>query len=252
MRYYIITGTSRGIGEGIARALLRPGNTVFALARHDNPELKKAAEAAGAELYFHKVDVSEGRQIDEVMDAVFGRIDFQAAVGVYLVNNAGVLQPIGPVETHSPQDDEFHMRVNLLAPMHFTGSFISRTGSFKGRKVVATISSGAAQRPYHGWITYCSGKAGIEMFTRVVGLEQQQAESPVIVYAIAPGIVDTQMQAEVRQASDTQFRDRAKFLRYHEKGYLASTEETGRILAGTLDDPKIKSGDVLDIRDMAD
>jgi len=249
MRYYIITGASRGIGAGIVRALLQPGNLIFALARHENPALLKAAQAAGSELSFHLIDLAEGTAIEALLSDLFSRIDLQRAEGVYLVNNAGVLSPIGPLETHSLEEDEFHLRVNLLAPMRLTAGFIGRTREFRGRKVVANISSGAAQRAYFGWSSYCSSKAGVEMFTRVLGLEQQQADWPVVVYAIAPGIVDTEMQGKIRTADDAQFRDKPKFIRYHEKGYLASPEDTGRALAETLEDSEIRTGDVLDIRD---
>ena len=250
MRYYIITGASRGIGAGIARAVMQPDNVIFALARHENSQLKQAAAEAGTQLYFFPVDLADSPAIEPALDHIFQHIDLQQAEGIYLVNNAGVLQPIGPLETHTLEEDEFHLRVNLLAPMRLTAGFIRRTNGVAARKVVATISSGAAQRAYFGWSSYCSGKAGVEMFTRVAGLEQQDAEFPIIIYAIAPGIVDTDMQVQIRRADDAQFRDRPKFLRYHEKGYLASPEETGRRLAATLDDPAIQPGDVLDIRDL--
>lgn len=250
MRYYIITGASRGIGAGIARAVMQPGSVIFALARHENSELKHTAAEAGAQLYFFSVDLADSPAIEPALDRIFQHIDLQQAEGIYLVNNAGVLKPIGPLETHSLEEDEFHLRVNLLAPMRLTAGFLRRTNGISVRKVVANISSGAAQRAYFGWSSYCSGKAGVEMFTRVAGLEQQEAEFPVVIYAIAPGIVDTDMQVQIRRADEAQFRDRPKFLRYHEKGYLASADETGRRLAATLDDPDIKSGDVLDIRDL--
>ncbi len=250
MRYYIITGASRGIGAGIARAVMQPSSVIFALARHENAELQREAETAGAQLHFFTIDLADSASIEPTLDRIFNRIDLGQAEAIYLVNNAGVLKPIGPLESHSLEEDEFHLRVNLLAPMRLTAGFIRRTNGIVARKVVANISSGAAQRAYFGWSSYCSGKAGLEMFTRVAGLEQQDAESPVIIYAIAPGIVDTEMQVEIRRAEDSQFRDRQKFLRYHEKGYLASAEATGRRLAETLDDPAIQPGDVLDIRDL--
>ena len=250
MRYYIITGASRGIGAGIARAVMQPDSVIFALARHENPDLKPAAAEAGSELHFLSVDLADTPSIEPVLDRIFQQIDLQQAEGIYLVNNAGVLKPIGPLETHSLEEDEFHLRVNLLAPMRLTAGFIRRTNGVAARKVVANISSGAAQRAYFGWSSYCSGKAGLEMCTRVAGLEQQDAEFPVVIYAIAPGIVDTDMQVQIRQADDAQFRDRPKFLRYHQKGYLASAEETGQRLAKTLDDLDIQPGDVLDLRDL--
>lgn len=250
MRYYIITGTSRGIGEAIAASVLGEGRTVIEVARHANPELEAMAKKKGGKVFFFHFDLSETEKIDGLLDEIFELINLADSEALYLVNNAGVLGPVGRTETASTDEVDYHLKVNLLAPMRLSSGFIARTTDFAGRKVVLNVSSGAAQQPYFGWSSYCAGKAGLEMFTRVVGTEQEEQDNPVVIYAMAPGIVDTAMQAEVRGATEEQFRDLAKFIRFQEKGYLSSPGETGRKLAESLDDPAVKTGDVLDIRSL--
>lgn len=249
MRYYIVTGTSRGIGEGIARALLSDTAVVFSIARHGNAGLEEAAGEAECRLEYIQCDLSDTGSLDKVLEDIFSKIDLSAAEGIYLVNNAGVLTPVGPAETNGLEETEHHLRVNLLAPMRLTAGFIKRSEGFSGRRVVAHISSGAAKHPYFGWSCYCTGKAGLEMFTRVLGVEQQTAGNPVVVYTIDPGIVDTFMQAQIRAVADEQFRDKSKFVRYQEMGYLADNLETGRKIVATLDDPEISAGDSISVRD---
>jgi benzil reductase ((S)-benzoin forming) len=171
-----------------------------------------------------------------------------AAGGIYLVNNAGVLAPVGPVERTDAQESELHLKVNLLAPMRAAAGFIRGVDGFRGRKVVATISSGAAQRPYYGWSVYCSGKAGVEMWTRVAGFEQSRRGDPVHVFSIAPGIVETDMQASIRSMSEEEFIHRDSFVRYFERGLLADPWELGPLLLRSLDDPQIEQGATVDVR----
>ena len=126
--------------------------------------------------------------------------------------------------------------------------YIRNIEPFSGRKVIANITSGAAERPYFGWSAYSSGKAALTMATRVIGEEQSGKRHPVIAYAIAPGIIGTEMQEYIRSLDESDFAQKQKFVRYYEKGYLASPEATGAQIAETLDDPKISTGDVIDLR----
>jgi len=248
MRYYIVTGASRGIGEGIARALLTEGSTVFSISRQNNPVFEKLAVQTGGRYIYIECDLSQTAMLDGLMEEVFSSIDFDEAEGLYLINNAGVLLPIGPAEGNSAEETEQHIRVNLLAPMRLTSGFIAGSGDFTGRKVVVNISSGAARHPYFGWSCYCAGKAGLEMFSKVVGVEQRETVSPVVIYSVDPGIVDTEMQAQIRASSDEQFKDKSKFIQYLEMGYLTDILETGSKIAETLDDPTIATGDTVSVR----
>lgn len=186
--------------------------------------------------------------VDRFIEKLVHTMDLSSAKGIYLVNNAGVLAPIGPAEKNGALASKMQMRVNLLAPMRAAAGFLRVLEGFSRRKVIATISSGAAQRPYYGWSLYCAAKAGIEMWTRVLACEQRQRKHPAHVFSIAPGVVDTDMQAAIRATTDEDFVDRKKFVRYHEKGLLADPRDTGRLLLKSLDDPKIESGMNVDVR----
>ncbi|MFP4180461.1 MAG: SDR family NAD(P)-dependent oxidoreductase [Spirochaetaceae bacterium] len=248
MKYYIVTGTSRGIGEGIVRSLIGDGAIIFSVARNDNEALRSEASKKGGEVRFFPFDLSHTEKIDRFIEELFGEIDFDAAEGVYLINNAGMLGPVGPIDKIPAHDIETHMRVNLLAPMRSCSAFIRSIEPFAGRKVIVNITSGAGEHPYYGWSAYSSSKAALTMCTRVIGEEQREKAHPVIAYAVAPGVVATGMQEHIRSLDEADFAQKHKFVALHEKGLLSAPLEAGRLIAETLDDPRISTGDVIDLR----
>lgn len=251
MKYYIVTGSSRGLGHALVRELAGEGRTVVAISR-SGTDVEGLARRGGEVVDLQR-DLSNTDAVDGVMDDVFARIDVSAAEGLYLINNAGLVDPVAPVERQALDDVVLHMSVNLIAPMRLMARFIALTEQAQCRKVVANVSSSAGGSPYRGWGPYCAAKAGLNMFGRVAGLEQRQrpdaAGSPVIVYAVAPGKVDTGMQARLRDLTEADFPDHAAFVQYKERGELSSPEHAARLVAATLDSPKIASGDVIDVRD---
>ncbi|TXF94582.1 SDR family NAD(P)-dependent oxidoreductase, partial [Lactobacillus delbrueckii subsp. bulgaricus] len=72
-----------------------------------------------------------------------------------------------------------HYQLNLTAPVLLSQLFTKRFASYSGKKTVVNITSGAAKNPYKGWSAYCSSKAGLDMFTRTFGFEQEDEELPV-------------------------------------------------------------------------
>jgi benzil reductase ((S)-benzoin forming) len=250
MKYAIVTGASRGIGSGIAKAMLEAGWTVYGVSRSE-PAAGTEPEGDSGGSYRHRAfDLGKTAEVAGFIEALVGEIDLSGAEGVYLINNAGVLEPVGPAESAEAAESERHLRINLLAPMQAAAGFLRALERFPGRRVIASISSGAAQRPYYGWSLYCSAKAGLEMWTRVLGVEQRERDNPVQVFSVAPGIVDTEMQASIRETDEERFRDKQKFVRYHRKGLLADPLETGRQLLRSLDDPQIENGANLDLRSL--
>jgi len=112
------------------------------------------------------------------------------------------------------------------------------------------ITSGAARSVYQGWSAYGAGKAAIDQWVRNVGAEQE-ARGGVRVVSVAPGTVDTGMQAQLRVASETDFPSRKKFVDLHEAAKLADPEEVARTMWGLLD-PGLENGSVVDLRDLTD
>lgn len=249
MKYIIITGASKGIGEGVARALLAGDNHLLCISRNENRSLISEASSKKCKIDFFSFDLSATGSISEMWENISGKVDLRNAAGLYLVNNAGVIDPVDRIENCDPGDVERHMRINLIAPVILTGLFIGLGKEADIEKRIINISSGAASSPYYGWSSYCTGKAGLEMFSRCIATEQEGEKFPVKCMSVAPGIIDTSMQGTIRSKTKEQFIHRDKFVSYKEEGMLADPLAAGKKLAELLFSPDFRNGEITDIRD---
>jgi benzil reductase ((S)-benzoin forming) len=247
MNHIIITGHSKGLGEGITLALLDENHHIHGISRTDNQHLQRLAKAKGCQMDFYSCDLSHIDTIETVLQQVFNNIPVNAS-GVYLINNAGVINPIGPLQTLNPLEIDTHLRINLMAPIYLTHGFIKYTQQRNMQKRILNISSGAANNPYYGWSAYCTAKAGLDMLTRCVATEQEKQPYPVEIMSVAPGVIDTDMQTIIRDTTDEQFSLRKKFIDLKEKGQLIAPNLAGKKLVDLLFSRNFKSGDISDIR----
>jgi NAD(P)-dependent dehydrogenase (short-subunit alcohol dehydrogenase family) len=208
----VVTGASRGIGAGLAARFAASGVRLGLCAR-TTPDVPAGADALAA-----SVDVRDAAAVDAFAQAVverFGRIDVW-------VNNAGVLDPIGPLADADPVALARHVDTNVLGVAHGSATFARHVRTRPGSGSLVNLSSGAATTPYRGWSAYCASKAAVEMLTEVVGLEERDAG--LLAYAVAPGVVDTDMQALIRATSPEAFPDVDRFLRLHREGSFATAD----------------------------
>jgi NAD(P)-dependent dehydrogenase (short-subunit alcohol dehydrogenase family) len=218
----VITGASRGLGAGLAATFAAEGIRLglCARTRPDQPE--------GPGVWAASVDVADAESVDRfARDVVerFGRIDIW-------VNNAGVLEPIGPLATADPAALARHVDINLLGVAHGSASFSRHVRSRPGGGSLVNISSGAATTPYEGWAPYCATKAAVEMLTEVVAMEERV--HGLKAYAVAPGVVDTGMQALVRSTPLGDFPAGDRFRRLHREEGLNSPEWVARFIVDRL------------------
>ncbi|CAM2903721.1 (S)-benzoin forming benzil reductase [Paenibacillus sediminis] len=249
MNYYIVTGTSQGLGEAIARQLLSKGNHVFCISRSENKDLMEAAQGEGVELEYYNFDLSNVDRIDALMNNIFGKISKEYIESIALINNAGVVTPMKPIELCNSEEIIQNIQVNLTAPMLLTSAFVSHLDHVKADKRVINISSGAGKKPYFGWSNYCSAKAGIDMFTRTVALEQEHKEYPVKIISFAPGVVDTAMQGKIRKSSKDNFKDLDRFIKMKDDGALYTPQYVAEYVLQLLTQDLV-GGEILDIRNM--
>ncbi len=249
MKYFIITGASKGLGEGIASALLSAEHHLFCISRSESQSLIEEAAVKNCPLDFFLFDLAVNHDIPGLVEKIFQRIDRDRATGIYLVNNAGVINPVGRIEDAPAEAVEMHMRINLLAPMLLTAAFVKYTKDLATEKRILNISSGAAQHPYYGWSSYCTAKSGLEMFGRCMHEEQKNEPNSVQSMSVAPGIIDTEMQTTIRGTSERAFIHREKFVELKESGQLASPAKAGKELALLLLSSSFKDGDIIDMRD---
>ncbi len=249
MKYFIITGASKGMGEGIAIELLSENHHLICLARTESERLKKLAAAKNCQIDFLLFDLAFTHDIPVLMQGVFEKTDISIAEGFYLVNNAGIIQPVNRVEACDPDETEQHIRINLIAPMLISGAFIRYTKDLPLQKRIMNISSGAAFNPYYGWSCYCTGKAGLDMFGRCISEEQKDEPYPVETMGVAPGIIDTGMQTTIRSTDKRAFKYRDKFVEFKESGQLIPAAVAGKRLARLLLSDDFKDGTTIDIRE---
>jgi benzil reductase ((S)-benzoin forming) len=212
--FFLITGTSRGIGEALAQKLLETGNTVLGVSRNRSDTLK-------SKNYYHlSFDLTETSRISQIMEKVNEIVNKQSFNFVCLVNNASAVKPLGSIEKCPPAEIEAHVKIGLVAPMLLTSMFIRRFTDQKMRKKVVFISSGAAFTPLADESIYCSSKAGINMLAQCVGLEQKDKEYGFEVNSIGPGMVNTSMQLAVRSKTSDEFAMAGFFKQAFEDGKL--------------------------------
>jgi len=240
MNVYIITGASKGIGFELAKQLGSEGHFVIGIAR-------TISKLDGVK--FIRADLSETEKLEALMDEIIA-VSPREAVSFTLINNAGMVDPIGLIGAINAEDITKAVALNLTAPMILSNTFIGTLKNFKGVKRIVNISSGAGRNAYEGWGTYCSTKAGLDHFSRVVALEQGSAEHPVDIVSIAPGIIDTGMQETIRRSREEAFPLLDRFIDYKEKGLLSSAEQTaGQLIAFMVNEDFKTVGATADLRD---
>lgn len=248
MRCYVITGVSRGLGLALAEKAASRGAHVIGIARTVSAE--NNALAAQADSYRSiQLDLADTEAVSDVADELFSSLAALQWQGVYLINNAGSVEPIAPAGDYADDDAALSLATNLMAPIQLTNAFIRHFAGQEIDKRVLNISSGAGRNAYEGWSVYCAGKAGLDHYTRCVGLEQADRDDGVKIASIAPGIIDTAMQAAIRMTSAEQFPLLQQFRDYHAHGDLASPAAVAARLLDYLHGDAIGFGDVTHIRE---
>lgn len=246
MPAYIITGGSKGLGAELARQLLQQGAAVHCVSRGESESLRQEALRMKGAYTFHAYDLAQTDGLDSLMERILGQID--QADTITLINNAGQLAPMTFIGRADQEDLQRSLQVNLIAPALLTNSFIRQTQALPVVKRVVQISSGAGKKPYPGWGAYCAAKAGIDMLTRCIGVEQANQPYPVEVISVAPGVVDTEMQREIRAASEEDFPQQSRFVELHTHGELQSPEATAAQLLELLQGGAFAQGEIADLR----
>ncbi|MCR8726184.1 SDR family oxidoreductase [Frigidibacter sp. ROC022] len=190
-RPILILGASRGIGLAAAEALAARGFPVALGCRKPADAQAAAARLAetGAQALPLTVDVTDFAAVEA---AVAATCDWKGALGG-LVNNAGIIEPIGRLAETDPAAWAHLIQVNLTGAYHGLRAALPRLA--RGGAVV-NISSGAASAPMEGWSAYCASKAGMAMLTRSV--HHEYGAEGVRCYGFRPGVVDTGMQVSIR------------------------------------------------------
>lgn len=239
MRLFVVTGATRGLGAALAGQIAAdPANRLVTLGR-----------APGDDVNI-EVDLADAAAVDRACDELERRIGGDAFERAVLLNNAGVVSPVGPLERLDREGLERNLAVNFIAPVLVMRRFLQSTDRVPLRRIVS-ISSGAARRPVFGWGAYCAAKAGLEMAARVVALEAAERGLAVEVSSLAPGVIDTGMQATVRGADAADFADVERFRAMKADGVLRPAGDVAADILRLEAAGRLRGDPVQDLRQLA-
>ena len=234
----ILTGASRGIGLALARTNPFPGARVIDISRRGG---------AGFEHLPADLSTPEGwRAAAELFDREV--VGF-AGERVVFVHAAGTLEPIGFAGEVDPEGYRRQVLLNSAAPQILGDAFLRAARRTEARCHGILISSGAARNVYPGWSAYCAGKAALDQWVRTAGAEQRLRGDRIRLLAVAPGVVATAMQEQIRRTPERDFPQVRRFVELHERGELRSPEDAARDIWKLLD-RDLENGAVVDLRDL--
>ena len=213
---FIVTGSSRGMGEAIVHKLLQPGHLVLGIARNENASLAIAARNRGAELQQWQADLSQPLQVATRLREWLQGQDAARFDRIHLINNAALVSPPGPVDSCTLEALSSTVRVGLEAVLLLSAAFLQGTQAWAAERRILNISSGLGRRAMAGAAPYCAIKAGMDHLSSAMSLDG------VKVVSLAPGIIDTEMQVQLRSADPALFPEQARFAAFKSEGQLDS------------------------------
>mgnify|MGYP001180141743 FL=1 len=198
-----ITGTSKGIGKAITELLLTNNYLVFGFSRNNNIKHQNFT--------FIKIDLSNLEQVQKL------QLPKVKAEKIILINNAATIGEINPLHLKAENAMINEYNLNIITPTLLCKDFIQTYPTEK--KLILNISSGAANKAIASWSTYCATKSALDSLTAVIDEEKHQN---LKILSISPGVVDTNMQKEIRNSDPKNFPLHQNFVDYYAKNELIS------------------------------
>ena len=240
---YIVTGSSRGMGEAIARQLLGPEHVLIGIARQQSAALAIAAQNRQVPLEQWQADLSQPlgaaeRLLEWLKAQPVGRF-----VSATLINNAALISTPGPVESNTLAELSATVRVGLEAVLLLSHAFLKGAKACSADQRILNISSGLGRRAMAGSGPYCAIKAGMDNLSRAMALDGAN------IVSLAPGIIDTDMQLQLRSGDPALFPEQARFAAFKADGALDSPDEAAAKILRYLSRPDFGQTVLADVRD---
>jgi len=236
---YVVTGASRGLGRAIADLLAASGATVLGLSRQ--------APTVGFEQW--PCDLADPLPVAQRLAAWLDTFEKGRFASASLINNAALLADPKPLAEADVAALSNAVRIGLEAPLVLTAAFLGATRSWVGARRVLHISSGLGRRAMASQGPYCAVKAGLDHLARAQALEEALQTNGAKVCSLAPGIIDTDMQEQLRGADAKAFPDRDAFVQMKSGGKLDSPAAAAAKVIAYLHRADFGGNPVADVRD---
>ena len=243
-QFALITGHSRGVGAALAENLLNRGFAVLGIARRSNPTLAKRYPNLLREIH---LDLSDSAQLLDWLKSPQLEKFLSPAQEIFLINNAGLLQPVGPLGTQDGVATIQNIALNVTAPFLLANALVSARPKADTPCLILHISSGVGRRPCAGWSVYSASKAALDQHARSAALD---ALPHVRIASLAPGVIDTDMQVEIRASDPLKFPPLAQFEKLKRDGLLSTPTDCAEKIAQFLLSKNHVSGAIVDVREL--
>lgn len=234
----VITGGGSGIGQALAWRLADASYDVLIIGRR--PEALAETQRQYPNIRSCAADISQEEGRRRIVD-VLGDAPVR-----WLVQNAGVLQPVGPLLEQSAGDLRASWAINVEGPIALSSLLI---GQMREGSRILHVSSGAAHTAYPGWGAYCMTKAALHMAYEI--LRAELSDRQVAVGSLRPGVVDTPMQALIRVQKEEDFPAVERFQALKSSGALLAPGDVAAFMHFMLEsmDANTFSEKEWDVRD---
>lgn len=236
----IVTGHTKGLGAAIASDLLTRDIPVLGLARSFSPAMQARCPGLLSQIV---LDLADAGALGAWLAGSALRHFMAGDDTILLINNAGVVQPVGSLRDQNPMDVARAVALNIAAPLMLAAAVVAHSDGAERR--ILHVSSGAGRNAYPGWSVYCATKAALDQHARAVALD---ALAGVRICSLAPGVIDTDMQAEIRATPPERFPLRERFVALQRAGELSPPQQTARALVEYLLAPGYGREPVDDLR----
>jgi NAD(P)-dependent dehydrogenase (short-subunit alcohol dehydrogenase family) len=233
----------------MAQQLLNPQAMLLCISRKTSETLALDAKRCGAKLTQWPMDLADGAYASAQVRSWLESQDPAAFASATLINNAGVIATPQPLRDSDPAELAHALRVGLEAPMLLSAAFLGATRAWKMPRNVLNISSGLGRYAMASQSAYCAAKAGMDHFTRCLALDEAREPNGAKVCSLAPGVIETDMQLQLRSANAQAFPDLARFEGMYQQGQLASPEAAARAVLQFLHRIDFGQQPVADVRE---
>lgn len=223
MKLALISGGSRGLGEALCLEYRQRDFEVREFSRRAPHSWSVAC------------DFAQPADIEAVLLRELAAWRSAVQDELVVISNAASLDPVGLAGTQAAHAVAANLAANFSGAIVFMNTVLQVFAQTPCRKTLASISSGAALKPYAGWSLYCAAKAGLEHFIRCVAVEQDTQPHPFHALNIDPGVMDTDMQAQIRACDNADFPQVQRFISRHASGELRAPATVAQAIAYLLE-----------------
>ena len=261
MKFFIITGTSSGIGQALVQEVKNefqnsPQDYILIHgSRSSNSNSSSLTNSLGNTLKEEQLSFDLSTQ--ELSTPLFNKISklwpkSNPNNEVILIQNAGVLEPISMLHNADLDKWSNNLTINTLGPARVLQHCIKNQLQQTSPMLAIHISSGAASKGYAGWSAYCASKAGLEKMVESVAMECEALELPSTLVSLAPGVIDTPMQEQIRSVNSKDFPNQQRFVDLYKNEQLWKPAFVAQNILKWMGQSKdsIQNGQCYDLRDI--